>query len=106
LVVVGAVACCNQRTAGATTLAYDLANRLASTKVGTTTTSYAYYGLGRRLRAATGTTAAKTTKYLWDISGGLPQIALERDGGRRMCCWRPDAPSRLRFVVFSDNFSS
>jgi RHS repeat-associated protein len=74
----------NQKAAGPTTFSYDLANRLVSTTSGTTTTTYTYDGLGRRLRAATGTTAAKTTKYLWDNAGDLPQVALERDGADRL----------------------
>ncbi len=51
---------------------HDLANRLAST------TSYSYNGDGNRLQATAG---SQITKYLWDTSHALPQLALERDGG-------------------------
>lgn len=74
----------DQTTAGSTTFAYDLANRLISTTTGSTTTTYAYDGLGKRLQASTGSQSAKTTNYLWDTAGVLPQIALERDGADRL----------------------
>jgi RHS repeat-associated protein len=70
----------NQKTAGSTTFAYDLANRLTSTTSGTTTTTYTYDGLNKRLQASTGSQAAKKTNYAWDVNAGLPQLALERDG--------------------------
>jgi RHS repeat-associated protein len=74
----------NEKTAGATTFAYDLANRLVSTTSGTTTTTYTYDGLGKRLQASTGSQSTKKTNYLWDISSGLPQIALERNGNNAL----------------------
>ncbi len=70
----------NEKTAGSTAFSYDLANRLISTTSGTTTTTYTYDGLNKRLQASTGSQASKKTNYLWDIRSGLPRIALERDG--------------------------
>jgi RHS repeat-associated protein len=70
----------NEKTAGSTTFNYDMLNQLISTTSGSTTTTYTYDGLGKRLQASTGSQASKKTNYLWDVSGDLPQIALERDG--------------------------
>jgi RHS repeat-associated protein len=67
----------NQTAAGARQFAYDLANRVRSTTSGTTTTTYAYDGDGNRLETRVGTQA---TRYLWDVNGALPELALERDG--------------------------
>jgi RHS repeat-associated protein len=67
----------NQTQAGSGSFSYDLANRLVSTTSGGSTTIYAYDGDGTRLQATAG---ASTTKYLWDESFALPQLALERDG--------------------------
>lgn len=47
---------------------------------GTQYGSYPYAGDGLRLSASTGSQAAKTTKFLWDQSFGLPQLAIERNG--------------------------
>ncbi len=74
----------NETSAGSTTFTYDLANRLISTSSGSTTTTYSYDGLGKRLQASTGTQASKKTNYLWDISGALPELALERDGSNTL----------------------
>jgi YD repeat-containing protein len=68
----------NEKTAGSTTFNYDMLNQLISTTSGSTTTTYTYDGLGKRLQASTGSQASKKTNYLWDVSGDLPQIALER----------------------------
>ncbi len=70
----------NQLSAGGRTFAYDLANRLKSTTLGNTTTTYAYDGDGVRVQASTGQQANRRTIFLWDTSFGLPQLALERDG--------------------------
>ena len=70
----------NEIVAGAATYAYDLANRLVTASVGTTTETYTYAGNGSRLSAATGSQANKTTKFLWDQTYALPQLALERNG--------------------------
>src|SRR5581483_8629949 len=43
----------NEKTAGSTTFSYDLANRLVSTTSGSTTTTYTYDGLDKRLQAST-----------------------------------------------------
>ncbi len=67
----------NETSAGARTFAYDLANRLASTTSDGTTTTYSYDGEGNRAQSSAG---SQITKYLWDASHPLPQLALERDG--------------------------
>ena len=74
----------NELSAGSRTLAYDLANRLKTTTLGNTTTSYAYDGEGKRLKASTGAQANKTTNFLWDVNQGLPQLALERNGNNAL----------------------
>jgi RHS repeat-associated protein len=76
----------NQTAAGATTLTYDLANRLKTLAAGGTTTTYSYDGDGNRLQASTGSLASQKTNYLWDTNalGGLPQLALERDGNNTL----------------------
>lgn len=74
----------NQTSVGATTYIYDLADRLKTATVGATTETYIYAGDGTRLSASTGAQASQTTKYLWDLSAGLPQLALERDGGNAL----------------------
>jgi len=70
----------NQLSAGPRTFTYDLANRLRTTRRGRTTTTYTYDGEGVRLQASTGSSASKTTSFLWDVSHALPQLALERNG--------------------------
>jgi RHS repeat-associated protein len=70
----------NQLSAGSRTFTYDLANRLRTTRLGSTTTAYAYDGHGTRLQDSTGSSASRTTKFLWDVNHALPQLALERDG--------------------------
>jgi RHS repeat-associated protein len=67
----------NELSAGSRTFTYDLANRLVSTTSGSTTTTYHYDGDGIRLDATTG---GQKTAYLWDASGPLPELVLERDG--------------------------
>ncbi len=74
----------NETSAGSTTLSYDMASRLISTTAGSTTTTYSYDGLGKRLQASTGTQSSKKTNFLWEISGSLPQLALERDGSNTL----------------------
>lgn len=70
----------NQLSAGSRTFVYDLANRLKTTTLAPTTTSYTYDGLGKRLQASTGTQASQKTNFLWDVNRGLPDVVLERDG--------------------------
>jgi RHS repeat-associated protein len=70
----------NQLSAGSRTFTYDLANRLKTTRSGSTTTTYAYDGDGARLQASTGTSSSSTTRFLWDVSHPLPELALERSG--------------------------
>ena len=70
----------NQTAAGPRTFTYDFADRLKTAVVGTTTETYTYAGDGVRLSASTGSQANKTTKFLWDRSFGLAQLAIERNG--------------------------
>ncbi len=74
----------NQITAGTRTFSYDLANRLISTTSGSVTTTYTYDGEGNRLQTSTGSQASNKTNYLWDSSGLLAQLALERDGSNNL----------------------
>ena len=71
----------NELSAGSRAFSYDLANRLQTTTALGTTTTYVYDGEGVRLQASTGAQANRKTNFLWDVNGGLPQIAQERDGG-------------------------
>jgi RHS repeat-associated protein len=70
----------NQLTAGSRTFTYNLANRLKTTRSGSTTTTYAYDGDGVRLQASTGSSSSQKTNFVWDVSHPLPQVALERSG--------------------------
>ena len=74
----------NELSAGSRTFTHDLANRLKTTTQGATTTTYLYDGDGVRLQASIGTQASEKTNFLWDVNGGLPQIALERDGNNAL----------------------
>lgn len=74
----------NQTSAGPLRFGYDLADRLASAVNGRTATTYTYDGDGKRISSATGSRASLTTRYLWDVSGPMPQLALERDGRDRL----------------------
>jgi RHS repeat-associated protein len=70
----------NQTGAGAMTFTYDRADRLRTAIIGNTTETYTYWGDGTRRSASTGAQANKTTRFVWDRSQALPQIALERNG--------------------------
>jgi RHS repeat-associated protein len=59
---------------------YDLANRLRTTTLGSTTFTYTYDGDGKRLQANSGTQTANKTNYLWDPNGFLPLLVRESDG--------------------------
>ena len=74
----------NERSAGSRTFTWDLANRLKTTTLSSTTTTYSYDGLSKRLQASTGTAASAKTNFLWDVNRGLPQIAQERDGNNSL----------------------
>jgi YD repeat-containing protein len=74
----------NQTGAGSASLSYDLADRLKTHASGNTTTTYSYDGDGVRRQASTGSQASKKTNFLWDVSHGLPQLALERDGNNAL----------------------
>lgn len=74
----------NELSAGTRSFAYDLADRLQTTTQSATTTAYSYDGDGVRLQASTGVQASDKTNFLWDVNGGLPQIALERDGANAL----------------------
>jgi RHS repeat-associated protein len=68
----------NMMARGSDTLAYDQANRLTSTTVGSTTATYTYDGDGKR---DSKTVSSTTTAYVYDANRGLP-VLLE-DGTRR-----------------------
>ena len=68
----------NQTGDGAKTFVYDLENRLTRHVSGATTTTYTYDGQDKRLTRATNGTV--NVKYSWDTVGGIPELALERDG--------------------------
>ena len=71
------MACAEDRpSAGATTSAYDLADRLVSAAVGTTTETYTWSGDGLRRSAATGSQAVKTVRYLVDRTLGEGSVAI------------------------------
>ena len=70
----------NQLQKGTRSFTYDLANRLRTTTQGSTTTTYAYDGGGKRLRASTGTQNSQITNLLWDPSFTVPQLARETNG--------------------------
>jgi RHS repeat-associated protein len=70
----------NQLQKASRTFTYDLANRLRTTRQGSTTTTYAYDGDGKRLQASTGSSSSSKTNFLWDVSFGLPQLARENNG--------------------------
>ncbi len=59
---------------GVKTYTYDLANRLTTFNNGTTTTTYAYNGLGDHLQQ---TVNSATTTYAVDIAGGLTQVLFD-----------------------------
>ncbi len=82
----------NQVSRGADSFSYDLANRLSSAAVGSTTTEYTYDGDGKRLEASTGSAVSDTTLYSWDDNNALPQLASEHDG----------ASALLRRYVYGD----
>jgi RHS repeat-associated protein len=70
----------NQTAAGGSTFTYDYADRLKTATIGATTETYTYAGDGVRLSASTGAQPNQTTKFLWDRTFGLAQLAIERDG--------------------------
>lgn len=74
----------NQAGRGPDSSSYDLSNRMVSASVGSTTIEYSFDGDGKRLLASAGTQSAKKTKYLWDPSFPLPQLAIERDGANKL----------------------
>jgi YD repeat-containing protein len=74
----------NQLSAGSRTFTYELANRLKTTTASGTTTTYTYDGDGKRLQASTGSQASAKTNFLWDVTGGLPELVLERNGNNAL----------------------
>jgi RHS repeat-associated protein len=74
----------NQTSAGGTTYTYDRADRLIAAGLGGLTETYAYAGDGVRLSASTGPAASQITRFLWDRSFALPQLAVERDGNQAL----------------------
>jgi RHS repeat-associated protein len=67
----------NQTAAGSNSYSYDLANRLISATVGSTTTNYSYDGDRNRLSANDGN---NTTNFIWDPAASIPQLDIEQDG--------------------------
>jgi len=57
---------------GSDTFAWDYENRLTSTTIGGTTTSFTYRGDG--LRASQATWGSTTTGYTWDLNSSLPVV--------------------------------
>jgi len=68
--------------AGTTTYGYDAAGRLAGVALpGSTSLTFAYDGDGNRLgKAVTSGNTTESTRYVWDVNGGLPQVLIETDG--------------------------
>jgi RHS repeat-associated protein len=61
----------NQTSNGTLTFAYDAANRLVGVSGGGAEVAYGYNGDGLRVwRTANG----QTSRYTWDLAGGLPQL--------------------------------
>src|SRR6185312_6896572 len=56
---------------GSDTFAWDYENRLTSTTIGGTTTSFTYPGDGLRASQTSGST---TTSYTWDLNSSLPVV--------------------------------
>ena len=69
-----------QTSAGSRTFSWAQPDRLASTRLGNTTTTYTYDGDGLRTLASTGNQANKKTQYDWDPNAGLAQLVAERNG--------------------------
>lgn len=68
----------NQTRAGTDRFEYHLDHTLAKATVAGQTTTYRYDATGLRLGAVTGTgSEAVTQRWSWDVSGTLPQIALD-----------------------------
>ena len=85
----------NQASAGATTCAYDLADRLVRATVGATTETYTWSGDGIRRSAVRGSRAQDQIRFLVDRAFALPQVALERDAAGRLVRRYTYGPERL-----------
>lgn len=72
----------------------DLASRARVTAFSGTTTSYSYDGEGKRLQASTGSAASAKTSFLWDVTTGLPQLVLERNGSNSLVRRYVNGPGR------------
>jgi RHS repeat-associated protein len=57
-----------------------MARRTKTTTLSSTTTTYTYDGEGRRIKASTGSQAAKNTIFLWDSNRPISQLVRETDG--------------------------
>ena len=82
----------NQTRKGTRAFTYDLANRLRTTTLGSTTTTYTYDGDDKRVQASTGNSSSSKTNFVWDVSFGLPQVVRENNG----------SGSLLRRYVYGD----
>ena len=70
-----------ETAAGSRSCVWNVANQTLSSTLSGTTIAYSFDGDNARASSVVGAT---TTKYLWDKSFGLPQLALERDGSNSL----------------------
>lgn len=69
----------NQTEAGTDRFTYALDHTMTSATVGGKTTNYTYDATGNRIKAVTGSGAAAVTQsWSWDVNGGRPVLAQER----------------------------
>jgi RHS repeat-associated protein len=85
----------NQTSAGDRSFAYDLENRLASTRRDGAATTYSYDGDGNRIGAAS---SSGETRFLWDTTYDLPQLAIERDASGNLLDRYVYGLRRLKFT--------
>ena len=70
-----------ETVAGSRSFVWNVAGQATSSTLSGSTVTYAFDGDNARVSSVVGAT---TTKYLWDKSYGLPQLALERDGSNSL----------------------
>jgi RHS repeat-associated protein len=74
----------NATVAGAKTMTYNVANRLATAIVSGTTYTYSYDGDGNRVQTSTGTQSNKKTNFQWDPTQANPTLIRETDGNNSL----------------------
>lgn len=74
----------NELSAGSRTFTWDLANRLKTTTLSPTTTTYTYDGDGIRMQASTGPADTEKTNFTWDVNRELPQVVREASGSNAL----------------------